>query len=169
MQSVSQHSFRRSGFTLMETMFAVTVLAFSVAALTQAIVSGQSHTYEAMHASRAIALAEAMIDEILSKPYEDPDGDLTAGPDAGESSRDLFDAADDYDGFTEAVGAVEDQSGTALPELYQSFGRSVTADFTTENFPDLGGDHDGLTVTVTVTDTYDRTWTVSRFIQGPAS
>jgi MSHA pilin protein MshD len=157
------------GFTLMEVMFAMMVLAFSVAALTQAVVSGQSHTYEAMHSSRAITLAEAMIDEVLSKPYDDPEGELTVGPDTGETSRDLFDNADDYDGLTEAVGAVQDQSLTAYPALYQKFGRSVTAGYTTENLVDLGGDHNGLAVTVTVTDQTGRAWTLSRFIQEPAS
>jgi len=152
----------------MEVMFAVMVLAFSVAALTQAVVSGQSHTYEAMHSSRAVSLAEAMIDEVLSKPYADPEGALTVGPDAGEGSRDLFDNADDYDGLAEAAGAVQDQAGALFPQLYQSFGRSVTASYTTESLPALGGDHDGLSVTVTVTDQNGRVWTVSRFIQEPA-
>jgi MSHA pilin protein MshD len=160
---------RVAGFTLMEVMFAVVVLAFSVAALTQAVVSGQSHTYEAMHASRAITLAEAMIDEILSKPYDDPEDEITVGPDTGETSRDLFDNADDYDGYNEAAGAVRDQSLTLYPELYQRFSRSVTATYVTESLPDLGGDHDGLSVTVTVTDTRGLTWSVTRFIQEPAS
>ncbi len=157
------------GLTLVEVMFALLVLSFSVAALTQAVVSGQSHTYEAMHASRAITLAETMIDEVLSKPYDDPDSDITAGPDAGETGRDLFDCADDYDGYTEAIGAMLDQTLTLYPELYQNFGRSVTVDYTTENLPALGGDHNGMSVTVTVTDTHGRTWSVSRFIQEPAS
>lgn len=152
----------------MEVMFAVLVLAFAVAALTQAVVSGQSHTYEAMHASRAVSLAEAMIDEVLSKPYDDPEGELTVGPDTGETSRDLFDNADDYDGLAEAAGAVQDQSLTVYPDLYQRFGRSVTAAYVTESLPDLGGNHDGLSVTVTVTDTNGRIWSVSRFIQEPA-
>ncbi len=156
------------GFTLMEVMFAVMILAFSVAALTQAVVSGQSHTYEALHASRAVTLAEAMIDEVLSKPYIDPDGDVTAGPDAGEGSRDLFDNADDYDGFSEAAGAVADQSGAAYPELYQKFSRAVTAAYTTTNVPGLGGDHDGLSISVIVQDESGRTWTVNRFIPEPA-
>ncbi len=162
-------SVRHAGLTLMEVMFALLVLSFSVAALTQAIVSGQSHTYEAMHASRAISLAEAMIDEVLSKPYDDPDSDITAGPDTGETDRSLFDCSDDYDGYTEAVGAVLDQTLTAYPELYQNFGRSVTVDYVTESLPDLGGDHNGMSVTVTVTDSNGRTWTVSRFLQEPAS
>jgi len=137
--------------------------------LTQAVVSGQSHTYEAMHASRAISLAEAMIDEVLSKPYDDPDADITAGPDTGETDRDLFDCADDYHGYTEAVGAVLDQTLAAYPDLYQNFGRSVSAQYVTESLADLGGDHDGLSVTVTVTDTRGRSWSVTRFIQEPAS
>ncbi len=155
------------GFTLMEVMFAVLVLSFSVAALTQAIVSGQSHTYEAMHASRAITLAETMIEEILGKPYNDPDGDTPVGPDVSEVFRDRFDCADDYDGYTEAAGAVEDQTLTLYPELYQNFGRAVMCRYTTVSLPDLGGDHNGLTVTVTVTDTHGRTWSISRFIQEP--
>ncbi len=157
------------GFTLVEVMFAVTVLAFSVAALTQAVVSGQSQTYEALHASRAVALAEAMIDEILSKPYNDPEGDLLAGPDAGEGSRDLFDNADDYNGLAEAAGAVQDQSGVAYPELYQEFSRTVMATYTTANVPDLGGNFDGLGVSVVVQDQSGRTWTINRFIPEPAS
>lgn len=164
---VRQHE--AAGFTLMEVMFAVLVLSFSVAALTQAVVSAQSHTYEAMHASRAITLAEAMIDEILSKPYEDPEGDITVGPDAGEATRVLFDNADDYDGYTEPAGAVMDQSLALYPELYQRFSRSVTATYVTESLPDLGGDHEGLSVTVTVTDVRGLTWSVTRFIQEPAS
>lgn len=160
---------RLAGLTLMEVMFALLLLSFAVAALTQAIVSGQSHTYEALHASRAIDLAEAMIDEVLSKPYNDPDGDTTAGPDDGETDRTLFDCADDYDGYTEAVGSVVDQSLTVYPDLYQQFGRSVTVDYVTKSLPDLGGDHNGMSVTVTVTDTKGRTWTLTRFIQEPAS
>lgn len=163
------HSRNAAGLTLMEVMFALLVLSFSVAALTQAVVSGQSHTYEAMHASRAITLAEAMIDEVLSKPYDDPDGDITAGPDNGEPNRKKFDCADDYDGYTEAVGTVMDQTLTLYPDLYQKFGRSVTVDYVTENLATLGGDHNGMSVTVTVTDTHGRTWTLTRFIQEPAS
>jgi len=160
---------RADGLTLMEVMFALLVLSFSVAALTQAVVSGQSHTYDAMHASRAITLAEAMLDEVLSKPYDDPDGDVTAGPDTGEGDRDDFDCADDYDGYTEAVGAVVDQSLTAYPDLYQRFGRAVTVDYVTETLAGLGGDHNGMSVVITITDTHDRSWTLSRFIQEPAS
>ncbi len=156
-----------AGLTLMEVMFALLVLSFAVAALTQAIVSGQSHTYEAMHASRAITLAEAMIDEILSKPYDDPDGHITAGPDNGESKRDKFDCADDYDGYIETFGGIEDQAGELYPELYQDFSRSVTVDYVTETLDDLGGDHNGMSVTVTITDRNGRTWTLSRFIQEP--
>ena len=152
----------------MEVMFAVLVLGFAFAALTQAIVSGQAHTYEAMHASRAISLAEAMIDEVLSKPYDDPEGEEGVGPDTDEDSRDLFDNADDYGGYSEVAGGLRDQSLTLYPELYQVFSRSVTASYTTVSLPDLGGDHDGLTVTVTVTDRAGRAWEISRFIREPS-
>ena len=63
-----------AGFTLPEGMLAIAVLVFIVAALTQAVVSGQMHAYDGIHQVRATSLAEAMMDEVLSKPYDDPDG-----------------------------------------------------------------------------------------------
>ncbi|MEO1237545.1 MAG: hypothetical protein AAFX76_12225, partial [Planctomycetota bacterium] len=86
---------RAGGLTLAEALFASAVLALVVAALSQTVVSGQSHTYNALHEARALSLAEALMEEVLALPYTDPGGDTAAGPDAGESARDTFDAVDE--------------------------------------------------------------------------
>ncbi|MEM6459812.1 MAG: hypothetical protein AAF710_10535 [Planctomycetota bacterium] len=161
---------RAAGFSLPEALLASAVLAFAVAGLTQAVVSGQAHTHHALHEARALALAEAMIDEVLSKPYADPDGHTVPGADAGEVGRDDFDAMDDYDGYAEAAGGLTDPAGDAYPDDYGGFTRSVAAAYTTRDVAAFGGSRAGLAVTVTVTDSdTERPWRVSRFVAEPAS
>ncbi|MCC6679763.1 MAG: prepilin-type N-terminal cleavage/methylation domain-containing protein [Phycisphaeraceae bacterium] len=163
MRPRSDHCHRHNGgFTLPEVLLASAVLLFIVAAFTQAVVSGQMHVYEAIHQVRATALAEAMMDEVLSKPYDDPDGASAAGPEKGEDDRDEFDNADDFDGYSEDPGAVADFAGELYGQPYQVFSRSVAATYTTRNM--LGQDIDGLLITVIVTDQRGRTWTISRFV-----
>ena len=87
---LSQARRRAGGLTLAEVLLASVVLAFIVAGLTQTIVSGQSHTYNALHEERALSLAEALMDEVLAMSYADLGGDTTPGPDDGETSRDLI-------------------------------------------------------------------------------
>lgn len=156
-----------AGFTLVEVLMAAATLAFVVAAVSQAVVSGQSQTYDAIRQVRALALAEALIEEILSKPYVDPsNGSTTLGPESGESSRALYDNADDYHGLSETLGNCQDALGAAYPPAYSVFARSVTCAYTTKTAAGLGS-FDGLMVTVTVTDDHGRTWSISRFITKP--
>ena len=103
---------RAPGFTLIEALIASAVLSFVVAALTQAITAGQMHTHTALHAGRAVQLAEAMLEEVLSKPWSDPQGGSGLGPDDGEAGRGDFDDIDDYHGFTEPAGSLSDATGS---------------------------------------------------------
>lgn len=159
---------RQGGFTLAEALFASAVLAFVVAGLTQTIVSGQAQTYNALHEERALALAESLMDEALALPYADRGGDTAAGPDADEPTRDRFDGLDDFDGFTEAAGALADPAGVLYPESYQMFSRSVTATYGSAAVPSFGGTHNGITITVSVTEPSGRVWTITRFRAEPA-
>ncbi|MBI1337600.1 MAG: hypothetical protein GC164_11625 [Phycisphaera sp.] len=156
---------RAVGFTLMEVLIASTILAFSVAAITQAIVAGQTQSYEALHEYRALSLAEALMEEILAKPYDDPEGATDIGPDAGETTRALFDNVDDYHGYTEAAGTVADEAGLVYPAPFTDFSRSVTVSDASQGIAGLGVTLYGVTVTVTVTDERGRQWTIARFVQ----
>ncbi|MDP6633525.1 MAG: hypothetical protein QGG42_01335 [Phycisphaerae bacterium] len=47
----------------------------------------------------ALYLGRELVEEIISKPFDDPEGAFGVGPDAGEISRQYFDNIDDYDGY----------------------------------------------------------------------
>lgn len=159
---------QKGGFTLPEVLMASAILAFAVAAISYAISTGHAQTHNALHELRALSLAEAMMEEIVARPYADPEGAAaTPGPDAGESDRSDFDNCDDFDGYSEEQGEVTDADGVAYPSAFAPFSRSVTAVYETMNFTTMGGSIDGLTVTVTVTDARGRTWQAIRFIPEP--
>jgi MSHA pilin protein MshD len=151
------------GFTLMEALIASVILSVVVVALTQAVLAGQQQTYDALLQGRGMALAEAMMEEVLSKPYADPEGAVALGPDAGETSRALHDNMDDFHNLNETAGNLRDAANTLYPTLFQVFTRVVSARYTTVNVPALGGAQNCLEVTVTVSNR-GRTWTIVRVI-----
>ena len=151
------------GFTLIEAVLAAAVLTFVVAALTQAIAAGQGQTYAALHANRGVELAEALMDEALSRPWLDPDGASTLGPEDGEAPRSGFDNLDDYHGYTESAGTLTDPAGEAYGRPHQRFSRAVQITATTVDQAGLG-ERSGLEITVTVTDERGRRWVVRRFV-----
>ncbi len=159
---------RARGFTLFEVMLALGVIVFVVAALTRAVVAGQAQAYTMAHHARAVALAEAMMDEVLAKPYADPQGDQTPGPDAGETQRDRFDNADDYGGWQEPAGALRDAEGSLYPSAYQRFSRTVSAAYETRSVSGFSSDQAGLAVVVRVADDRGGVWEIRRFIPEPA-
>ena len=114
------------GMTLVEALLASVILAVAVAAVSQAIVAGQMQSYSALHRRRAVDLAEALMEEVLRLPYNDPDGASAPGPEAGESGRSSFDNIDDYHGFSETGGSVADLAGGTYASAFQGFSRSVT-------------------------------------------
>lgn len=146
---------------------ASTILALCVLAITHAVTAGQEQTHFAMHEMRAMSLAEALMEEIQDLPYNDPDGASVAGPEAGESSPDLFDNADDLHGFTESAGEIADMTGNPYPAAFSRFSRSVTAAYATLSLPTLGNVN-GLNVTITIGDGTGKTWTLQRFIPEPS-
>lgn len=152
---------------MVEVLIASAILAFAVSAIAQSISAGQMQTYEAMHDLRAMSLVEALMEEIQSKEYEDPQGAVTAGPDSGETTRALYDNADDYHGFTETQGNCADAAAVAYGGNFVRFSRSATATYGSITVTGLGAAITGLTVTVTVTDHRGMTWTSTRFIPQP--
>ncbi len=154
------------GFTLPEVLLASAVLAMIVAAVAQAVTAGQVQTYDALHRVRATELAEAMLDEIRSKPYLDPEGGGGLGRDSGEGDRTQFDNADDYHGLSEAAGGVRDPAGDAYTGPYTVFSRGVVMQYTTR-IGIAGESVPGLNATITVTDDTGRSWTLTGFIAQP--
>ena len=89
----------RRGITLMETSIGTLLVGGVLAATLQLI--GPTVRSTALAGDRAIAaaIADLYLDEILAKPYADPDADPgTIGLDAGETAgdRETYDDIDDY-------------------------------------------------------------------------
>lgn len=160
---------KTNGFTLLEALMASAVLAFVVAAIAQAVSVGHRETDVVLKRLRGTALAEALMEEIVSKPYADPQGGTTPGPDSGESGRTGRDNIDDYNGFSESVNTLADAQGVSYPSDWQSYTRSATATYTTMSVANLSQTPiSGIAVTVTVTLTPGgSSWTLTRFVPAP--
>lgn len=168
MQAYCVRKYERSrGFSLVEALLASMILAFSAAAVSHALLSGHQLTDAALHHSRAMDLAGALMEEVLRLPYDDPDGSSNMGPESGETNRTLYDNVDDYHGFNQSVGAVTDVAGDLYEPAYQDFDRAVTITAGSQTVAGLGGAINGVTIDVTVTDSAGTTWAIQRFVPEP--
>ena len=95
--------------TLVELVISIVVVSIAVSAVLGVLSSNVEHSADAMIISQAVSIAEAYIEEISLKPFDDPDGM------DGEASRADFDDVDDYDGLVDAGAA--DQFGNPIPSL----------------------------------------------------
>lgn len=158
-----------AGMTLIEVVVAAMILSIGVTAVTGALLAGSMQAAEAVRVQLGCAAAEALLEEVLGKPYVDPQGQVGLGPDAGEATRAAFDNVDDYHGFAEAAGAMQDATGTDYPTEFAEFGRSVSVQATTLQPAGFVVAVSGVTVTVTVTAESGARQMVqiSRFIPAP--
>ena len=105
------------GFTLIELVVVIVVLAVALTGVTLAINQAVQHSPDALVQTRAMELAQTYLDEIYSKRYDELSGQgglprcdssdtnaqacsNTLGSEEG-SNRLLFDDVDDYDGLNE--------------------------------------------------------------------
>ena len=98
-----------TGFTLLEVLVTIVVLAMAGSALVSVYTNLIARSADPIIQEQALAIAEAYMEEIRLKPFNDPDGV------DGEGSRALYDDVDDYNGLID-VGAT-DQTGTAVGGL----------------------------------------------------
>ena len=149
-------------FTLIEALFASAVLTLVVGGVAQAMISGQAVTYHALHEGRALALAEALMEEVVRLPSVDPEGHTAAGPDAGESTRSQFDAVDDFADYREVAGGLRDAAGQLLPTDYQAFEREVRIGVGGVAAGPLGAARDAVEIEVVVREPGGQTWRLTR-------
>src|SRR5678816_1455386 len=88
---------RRSahGMTLVECMLAIAILGGVVTATSLTLTTGNDHLARADRVSRAARLGRDLMEEILSKSYQDPNQTPIFGPESGEATRAAFDDVDD--------------------------------------------------------------------------
>jgi prepilin-type N-terminal cleavage/methylation domain-containing protein len=109
----------RRGFTLVEAVLSTAVVGVMLVAATHAAgIVATSRTLAAERA-RGQQLALDLLNEIMDRPYRDPDSALAIlGTDVGDSlapGRLKFDDIDDYQGYIDAPPT--SQEGAAIPGL----------------------------------------------------
>ena len=97
------------GVTLVELVIAMVVISIALGGVLLVMNYTTARSADPLLQRQAVAIAEAYLEEILLKPYADPDGV------DGEGSRALYDDVDDYDGL--ADNGARDQSGAAIAGL----------------------------------------------------
>ena len=116
------------GFTLLEVLVTVVVIAIAATAILSVFSSTIRRSADPLIQQQAIAIAEAYIEEIQSKAFSDPDQVETGGAEPGES-RANFDDVQDYDGISGA--AVEDQSAGGTVTGLEGYDVSVSVNAAT--------------------------------------
>jgi Tfp pilus assembly protein PilV len=155
---------RSRGLTVVECLLALTILSVTVLAATMTLSAGAQHDRRGNRAAVAARLGRDMLEEITSRAYAEPVSAPAFGPEFGEISRALYDDVDDYNGLSEARGAVATVEGTLYAAHDQQFARAVTVTAGAMNVADLGRNVNGLTVVVTLTAEGGERWQFTRFI-----
>ncbi len=98
----------RSAFSLVEALLATTILAIVAAAAALPFAAGTQQIQEAAEFEHAVALGEALMEEILARPFfEYGDWGVPPGPGVADSSRDIFSNVADFHGLDESVAGLK--------------------------------------------------------------
>jgi prepilin-type N-terminal cleavage/methylation domain-containing protein len=122
----------RQAFTLIEAMLAVVLLSIAAAGILLPFAGGAALQAEGINKTLAASLAGDLLDQVVSKPFHDPDGSTfyNPGPESGEAVPGGFDNIDDYNGYTEAQGQLKDSVGNFYTDLnYAFFSRTVLCEY----------------------------------------
>lgn len=97
--SMNSRASSQSGFTLIEVIIFIVVVSVALAGVLLLMDTVVKSSADPMARKQAVALADSVLEEILDKAYEDPDG----LPNMVEAGRSTFDDVDDYNAQTQTV------------------------------------------------------------------
>jgi MSHA pilin protein MshD len=144
-----KQSKQMSGFTLIEIIAGVVIMAISMTALTAVLFPLAAGSTDPIFQVRAAELGQSLLNEITGKSYDEntnlntgvrcgenvkactASGDLKA--EDGEDTASLFDDVDDYNGYNETMAQLDNSSN--YDALYSGFTFIVTVYY--------DGDYDG--------------------------
>jgi MSHA pilin protein MshD len=98
-----------TGATLVELLLSIVIVAIAASAVLGVLSVTNASSADPMLRHQAASIAEAYLEEILLKSFDDPDGV------DGEVARVDFDDVDDYDGLLDA--GARDQFGNPIAAL----------------------------------------------------
>ncbi len=151
---------------------ASTMLAMGASAVLLPFTVGAQNEFEDARRTLALYLGRELMEEIISKPFDDPDGTDDMGPDPAETSRALFDNIDDYDnykdGYKESISSivgVNDQTidGVAIEGLQ----REVDITYIYVSGQDVSEDPNFVRVEVKMEYKGDKILTLRRLVHKP--
>ena len=148
------------GLTLVELTISIVIISIAVTGTLLAVSTTGRHSAEPMIERQASAVGQAYLEEILLKPFYDPDLGAGGGScPASEASRTLYDNVCDYTGLDD-TGA-RDQDGNAIAGLGAYRVRVTVTGTATLN--DIAGGADVLRTDVRITHTDLIDFTVSGY------
>ena len=155
----------RPAFSVIEALMASVVLAIAVVGVAGPLAASGEQAQMVRERGAALTLARQLLEEIASKPLCDGGTTCRLGPETstGETSRDKFDSADDYHGYTDKTDHLSTLAGqTVFFAAGKAYTRAVTVEYraTLAGNATTSGDF-GL-VTVNVTTPQNQTITISR-------
>ncbi len=100
---------RQSAFTLIEIITTIVIIAVAATAIMSVFTGTIKTSADPMVQQQAVSIAEAYMEEILSKAFSDPGGAIN------ETDRKIFDDVFDYNGLNDS-GAT-DQNGISIALL----------------------------------------------------
>ncbi len=143
---------RQAGTTLIELVIAIVIVSIAASAVLMALSMTVGSSADPMIRHQAVAIAEAYLEEIALKAFDDPDGV------DGEANRTLYDDVNDYNGLVD-VGA-RDQFNAALAGLDDY---TVTVAVTASSALPSIASTDLFLISVTITHAADINFTVSAY------
>ncbi len=143
---------RQAGTTLIELVISIVIVSIAASAVLMALSMTVGYSADPMIRHQAIAIAEAYLEEIALKAFDDPDGV------DGEANRTLYDDVNDYNGLVD-VGA-RDQFNAALTGLDDY---TVTVAVTASSALPSIASTDLYLISVTITHAADINFTVSAY------
>ncbi len=145
----------RRGVTLVEVAVSTVLVGVVLVASLKTVGSALQTARSGQESANAQVLAELLLAEIMTRPYEEREGSSVFGIEADETSsptnREAFDDLDDYHGWSRSPPQAE--NGANLPG-FEGWSRSVEVRRIAETTPltALAGDIGLRQVIVTVTD-----------------
>jgi len=107
---------RPSGTTLVELIMTIMIVSVALAGVLTVINLNARTSADPMMEHQAIAIAEAYLEEILTKEFTNPEGGDVGGPETGEGeTRATYDDVNDYHGLTD--NGARDQNNNAIAGL----------------------------------------------------
>jgi hypothetical protein len=131
-------------------MVALAIIGGAFLAVVSTASVGHKHLYAADVEFRAVRVARDLMEEIVAKPYSDPDVPDVFGREPADTARTLFNDVNDYNGLTETAGQLRDMTGTLYPTDHQGMSREAAVTPVAHAVVGLGSVVSGVTVTVTV-------------------